>query len=76
VKPIVLGSWRLSSGNSCDLVYRGAKAARPVTCAWDHHPLTPAEQLEYLARVQPMVIQAIREYTETLGRGLVVTTLR
>jgi len=76
VKPVTLGTWTLSTGNSCDLLYRGADAPQPATIAWDRWPLTAAEASEYLARIRPPIVARILEYTErTHQRVLVLTQL-
>lgn len=75
MKPVKLGSWTLTTGNNCEALYHGPDAERTVTVGWDRHPLTAAEQIEYLARVQPVLMQTILAYTERTHQRVLVVTL-
>jgi hypothetical protein len=67
-----LGDWTCPSGNNCVAYYR-AGATPSVEVAWDSPPpLSPNDHAYYEAMILPALIARITEYTEQLGRVLVV----
>jgi hypothetical protein len=67
-----LGDWTCPSGNNCVAYYRGG-ALPSVDLEWDvPPPLSLGDQAYYDAAVLPALVARIAEYTERLGRALVV----
>jgi hypothetical protein len=67
-----LGDWTCPSGNNCIAYYVGGQPPT-VLVAWDSPPpFSREDQAYYDAVIQPALVARITEYTEQLGRGLVV----
>jgi hypothetical protein len=78
MKRVRLGDWTTPSGNNVVAVYCPASDGRPaaVQMQWDSPPpLSPGDEAYYLATIQPALLARVREYTERVGRTLVLTLM-
>jgi hypothetical protein len=69
-----LGDWTCPSGNNVIAYYcRVRNGLAVVSMEWDSPPpLTPIDEVYYLAVIQPAVTARVAEYTEQTGRRLTV----
>jgi hypothetical protein len=75
VTPHRLGSWTLPSGDSCDVdLIETVEGVAELRFWWDSGPpFVPEDARYYQIVVLPAVMKLVQEYTEKIGRVLVVT---
>jgi hypothetical protein len=74
VTPHRLGSWTLPSGDSCDVdLVEAGEGVGYLRFGWDSGPpFVPGDEAYYKIVVLPAVTKLVREYTEKIGRILVM----
>jgi hypothetical protein len=75
VRRVRLGDWTTRTGNNVVAFYiPGAMFPEPaVMLAWDREPpLSRDDQADYDTVILPAIVARVAEYTEQLGRRLVV----
>jgi hypothetical protein len=70
-----LGSWTLPSGDGCDVdLVEVGEGIGELRFWWDSGPpFVPGDETYYKIVVLPAVTRVVQEYTEKLGRAMVVT---
>lgn len=71
-----LGSWRCRSGNSVDVFLQCSRDSDEYSLAleWDAPPpLSVADALDYVSRIQPAILARVREVLEAHVPTAVVT---
>jgi hypothetical protein len=70
-----LGDWTCPSGNNVVAYYRELRPGQAVRdLEWDAPPpLSPADELYYLAVIRPAIVRRAQEYLERPGRAMVAT---
>ncbi len=69
-----LGSWTLPSGDSCDVdLVEVSEGIAEIRFFWDSGPpFISGDEAYYKLRVLPAVSKLLEEYTEKVGRTLVI----
>lgn len=69
-----IGTWRCPSGNSVDVfLHTSGDREGIVDLEWDSPPpLSAGDQAHYDAVILPAIVQRIAEFTERVGRALVI----